>query len=141
MALRDVQVTAPGLRAKVCDVRVPPGLPNTTRPTATYYQQYNFESESWWPKFDRLKSKFGITIIKGDRFHQPRSNGTKKQTANSILARTNYSVVVPNSEAVATEQQLQSNQIINSTDHIKQQGFSYLNSGQILAQNGNNVIK
>lgn len=137
MALKDVQVIAPGLRGKICDVKVPPGLPSTTRPTATYYQQYNFESEPWWPKFDRLKTKFGITIIKGDRLHQPRSNGVKKQTTNSVPANTIYSSPVPNGEPGSMQQTPQSTQIINSTDHIKQQGFSYLNPGQI----GNNVIK
>lgn len=51
-------------------------------PTAAYYQQYNFEIEPWWPKFDRLRNKFGITIIKGDKAHQGRGEGVKKN-ANS----------------------------------------------------------
>jgi hypothetical protein len=59
--------------AKICEIHVAPGLPNNTRPSITYYQKYNFESEAWWPKFDRLRQKFNIQIVKGDRQHASRS--------------------------------------------------------------------
>ena len=55
-------------------IRVPPGLPNTTRPVVTYYQNYNFEREAWWPKFQ----KTGITVIKGDKAHKSRVTNNKK---------------------------------------------------------------
>lgn len=55
------------LGVKVCEIHVNSGLPNTTRPSVSYYQKYNFESESWWPKFDRLRQKFNIQIVKGDK--------------------------------------------------------------------------
>lgn len=41
----------------------------------------NFENEPWWPKFDRLRSKFGITIVKGDR---SRSMASKKTNNSSV---------------------------------------------------------
>ncbi|CAF0864311.1 unnamed protein product [Brachionus calyciflorus] len=62
-AIKDVSMNPNG---KTCTIRVPSGLPNTTRPSANYYQK-NFESEPWWPKFEQLKNRFNITIVKGDK--------------------------------------------------------------------------
>ena len=69
---------------KACNVRVPSGLPNTTRPSASYYQNYNFEREPWWPKFEKLKSKFNITIVKGDKQHKQRAASNNTNTNNKM---------------------------------------------------------
>lgn len=61
-------------------------------PTANYYQNYNFENEPWWPKFDALRSKHGITIVKGDKKHQNQ-------------ARPKASHVSRNNNSAATRQQ------------------------------------
>ena len=76
--------------AKACEIHVAPGLPNNTRPSITYYQNYNFESEAWWPKFDRLRQKFSIQIVKGDKQHASRSTNRAAEpnkAFNSAQAR------------------------------------------------------
>ncbi len=122
----NVQVIPPGFRGKTCDIKVPPGLLNTTRPTANYYQEYNFEREPWWPKFERLKNKFGITIIKGDRLHQSRRSTAKKPTTNSNQLRYNQNNSEPKGNGTTH----------SSSADFKSQGFNYL-GGQILPVNGN----
>ena len=67
------------------NIRVPPGLPNNTRPLVTYYQNYNFEREEWWPKFQRT----GITVIKGDKAHKSRVTKNKITNNNST---NNYNI-------------------------------------------------
>jgi len=37
--LRDVQIIAPKITGKVCEIRVPNGLPNTTRMSTAYFVQ------------------------------------------------------------------------------------------------------
>lgn len=39
-------------------------------PTLTYYKNYNFETEPWWPKFEQLRSKYGIVVAKGEAVRQ-----------------------------------------------------------------------
>lgn len=107
--IKEVTIIKPKLTGKICEVRVGRGLPNDTRPTATYYQKYNFENEKWWPKFERLKNKFGITIIKGDKLHKPRSNGLKKNAVNP-----------------ATPVGENATQSESNTSNVKAQGFSYI---------------
>jgi hypothetical protein len=63
-AVKDVTVKSSG---KTCQIRVPPGLANDSRPVVTYYQTYQFEREPWWPKFEKLKAKYNISVVKGDR--------------------------------------------------------------------------
>jgi len=67
------------------NIRVPPGLPNTTRPLVNYYKTYNFEREEWWPKFQRT----GIVVVKGDKIHKSRATNNQKpnnNNANNIQA-------------------------------------------------------
>lgn len=91
-SIKDVIMLPSG---KQCSIKVPQGLPNTTSkkkfnskfflyfyckigPNPNYYQK-NFESENWWPKFEQLKKRFNITIVKGDRSRprQAKNNVTK----------------------------------------------------------------
>lgn len=81
---KDAQIK---LGVKVCEVHVSPGLPNNTRPSANYYQKYNFESESWWPKFEKLRQKYNIQIVKGDKAHKSRAN--QKSQPNQQPQATN----------------------------------------------------
>ena len=88
-----VKEVTPKFAGKVCNVRVPGGLPNTTRPSVNYYQEYNFERETWWPKFEQLKSKYGITIVKGDKTHKSRgannaNNNRPNYTNNNNQAKS-----------------------------------------------------
>lgn len=114
---RQVQVINPKLTGKTCEIRVPQGLPNTTRPTAQYYQQYNFESEAWWPKFDRLRAKFGITIVKGDKLQRSRGTAKKTNTNNS-----------DNGGQINVKKQQADNEN-NKVATRNQQGFSYIGAG------------
>jgi hypothetical protein len=76
------------MKGKQCTISVPTGLPNTSRPSLDYYKQYNFTNEPWWPKFDTLRQRFGIEIIKGDNSNRSRNKSTKQINRNS---RTNDS--------------------------------------------------
>lgn len=90
--LRDITNVSPDTvqispNGKACFIKVKPGLPNTSRPMANYYAQMNFEQEPWWPKFEQLKSKYGITIVKGDhksRNKAPKASSNPKKTNNSV---------------------------------------------------------
>ena len=78
------------LGVKVCEIHVSAGLPNTTRPSLTYYQKYNFESEPWWPKFDSLRQKYNIKIVKGDKVLRSRANQKVNQQQQPSPAIHNY---------------------------------------------------
>ncbi len=84
-------------------------------PTAQYYQQYNFEREPWWPKFDRLRSKFGITIVKGDKLNRSRTQNSAPKFNGSV----------------ASSNQVQKSADIpaSGSNGSQQQGFSNANSG------------
>jgi hypothetical protein len=52
-------------------------------PSAVYYRTYNFENEPWWPKFDRLRAKYGIQVVKGDHVTNRSWPGQPKTTTSS----------------------------------------------------------
>lgn len=89
---------------KTCTIRVPPGLANNSSikvkklenfrqnltsfllkgPSLTYYRMYNFENEPWWPKFESLRVKYGIEVVKGGDERQARKKVSKKPTEATI---------------------------------------------------------
>jgi hypothetical protein len=46
-------------------------------PSLAYYRNYKFENEPWWPKFEKLRVKFGITVVKGDTPKRSKPPGVK----------------------------------------------------------------
>jgi myosin I len=92
---KEVQIKS---SVKSCEIRVSPGLPNTTRPSVTYYQKYNFESESWWPKFNKLREKYNIQIVKGDKkqkSNQKNQSITNNNNNNNNKSNNNQSLIKP----------------------------------------------
>lgn len=71
-----------------------------------YYKDYNFESEPWWPKFETLRSKYGITVVKGGTERQARktTGATKKATTQltNNLATTQPTMNSSNENLVET---------------------------------------
>ena len=78
-------------------------------PTANYYQTYNFEKEPWWPKFDALRSKYGIVIAKGDKTHQ-----SQTRPKASHVSR----VVAPNTQPTSTQKNVNQEQSQPSYENI-----------------------
>lgn len=65
-------------------------------PSLTYYKNYNLESESWWPKFDTLRSRYGIKIVQGGSDLKVKKSANVKrpeelQAANPIADKGNSS--------------------------------------------------
>lgn len=58
-------------------------------PTVNYYQNYNFQNESWWPKFERLRQKFDIKLVKGDRVQKERRQVTAKSQPSANKTNPN----------------------------------------------------
>ena len=63
---------------------------NKTGPQVSYYENYNFQNETWWPKFEQLKSRFNINVVKGDKTHKSRAaNRIKSPNGNQINTNNN----------------------------------------------------
>ena len=55
----------------------------------TYYKTYNFENEPWWPKFESLRVKYGIEVVKGgDERRGAKKNVNNKTPANQSSGLT-----------------------------------------------------
>jgi len=59
-------------------------------PTVNYYQSYNFQNESWWPKFESLQQKYGIKVVKGDRVQKEKRQMTTNSQPN--ISKKNDSI-------------------------------------------------
>ena len=81
-------------KGNIFNIRVPPGLPNTTRPSVSYYQNYDFEKEKWWPKFQ----KCGITVIKGDRKNKLNGGALINKKINNNTSNNNNQPISKSTE-------------------------------------------
>ena len=73
-------------------------------PTMNYHVNYNFRSEKWWPKFERLMQKFNIVIV----------SQTKPQQKAQNNAAQKYNSTVPKNYNTSNQQQVNNNSYGNS---------------------------
>ena len=95
-------------------------------PSANYYESYNFEREPWWPKFEVLRNKYGIKIVKGDKklitnkTHQSRAQTHRQQPQQQEPIGSH---AYQNMDEIAESTAQSNNQPNDSLAKIMQQGL------------------